>query len=94
MPPDNAGGHPQILRGMTVTAVATTHTLLRAEGFSCPSCVDKIQKQVGRIDGVERVVVHFSSARIEIDHDVSKVSVDELVAAVARAGYPARPSAF
>ena len=76
------------------TTTATTHTILRAEGFSCPSCVAKIQKQVGRLDGVATVKVHFASARIEIDHDPALVSVDELVAAVAKAGYTARPAAF
>lgn len=76
---------------------ATTHTVtttLRAEGFSCPSCVAKIEKQVGRLAGVESVTVHFSSARIEVTHDPSRASVDALVAAVAKAGFTARPSAF
>ena len=71
-----------------------TRTTLRAEGFSCPSCVEKIEKQVGRIDGVESVKVQFASARIEVDHDASKVSVDELVKAVDKAGYKSAPSAF
>ncbi len=77
-----------------MTAATTTHTLLRAEGFSCPSCVNKIEKQVGRLKGVENVKVHFATARIEIDHDQSKVTVDDLVDAVAKAGYKATPSAF
>lgn len=78
---------------MTSTS-STTHTILRAEGFSCPSCVEKIEKRVGRLDGVERVKVHFASARIEIDHDETRVSVDDLVAAVDKAGYKATPAAF
>lgn len=73
---------------------STTHTVLRAEGFSCPSCVAKIEKQVGRLKGVEHVKVRFASARIEIDHDPERVSVAELVFAVAKAGYKAAPSAF
>ncbi len=79
---------------MSATTATTTHTILRAAGFSCPSCVAKIEKQVGRLDGVATAKVHFASARIEIDHDPALVSVDELVAAVARAGYTARPAAF
>jgi copper chaperone len=79
---------------MSTTAAATTHTILRAEGFSCPSCVAKIEKQVGRLDGVATVKVHFASARIEIENDPALVSVDELVAAVAKAGYTARRAAF
>ncbi|MCK6211328.1 cation transporter [Georgenia sp. EYE_87] len=79
---------------MSTEAPVTTRTILRAEGFSCPSCVSKIEKQVGRLDGVEAVTVHFASGRVEVDHDPDRVGVDELVAAVGRAGYVARPSAF
>jgi len=70
----------------------TTRTTLRAQGFSCPSCVAKIEKQVGRVDGVDSVTVHFASARIEIAHDAERASVDDLVAAVAKAGYTATPA--
>jgi copper chaperone len=71
-----------------------TRTILRAEGFSCPSCVSKIEKQVGRLDGVSAVKVHFASSRVEVDHDPAVASVDNLVAAVAKAGYSSRPTAF
>ncbi|KAA0918481.1 heavy-metal-associated domain-containing protein [Dietzia sp. ANT_WB102] len=70
------------------------HSVLRAEGFSCPSCVSKIEKQVGRLKGVGSVEVHFASSRIEVDHDPEVSSVEDIVAAVAKAGYKARPSAF
>ena len=76
------------------TTTNTTRTVLRAEGFSCPSCVAKIEKKVGRLDGVDAVKVHFASARIEVDHDPAQASVEDLVAAVAKAGYVAKPSAF
>ena len=79
---------------MSTLAPTITHTSLRAEGFSCPSCVSKIEKQVGRVNGVTAVTVKFASARIEIDHDASVVSVDELIAVVAKAGYSARVAAF
>lgn len=72
----------------------STHTLLRAEGFSCPSCVTKIEKQVGALPGVQDVNVRFASSRIEVDHDISQTSVDDIVAAVKKAGYTARPAAF
>jgi copper ion binding protein len=77
-----------------MSANTTTHTLLRAEGFSCPSCVNKIEKRVGKLKGVEDVTVHFATARIEVDHDESQASVDDIVEAVAKAGYKATPSAF
>lgn len=77
-----------------MSAPTLTHTILRAEGFSCPSCVAKIEKRVGRLDGVESVKIHFASSRIEVDHDTERASVDDIVAAVAKAGYAAKPSAF
>lgn len=76
-----------------MSTATTTHTTFRAEGFSCPSCVAKIEKQVGRLPGVHDVRVHFASARVEVDHEPTVVP-DQLVEAVARAGYTARPAAF
>ncbi len=81
----------------TQTAHAETtpiKTTLRAEGFSCPSCVAKIEKQVGRLPGVEAVKVHFASGRIEVDHDPVAAPVDQLVSTVAKVGYRSKPSAF
>ena len=79
---------------MSTMSSATIRTILRAEGFSCPSCVAKIEKQVGRVDGVVAVTVHFASSRIEIDHNPAAVGADELVAVVAKAGYVAHQAAF
>lgn len=79
---------------MSTTDATTVHTLLRAEGFSCPSCVSKIEKKVGRVAGVTAVKVHYASARIEIDHDPAVVTVEELVAVVAKAGYKSAPASY
>lgn len=79
----------------TSTSTSTsTRTVLRAEGFSCPSCVAKIEKQVGRLPGVEDVAVRFASGRVEVTHDPARTSTDDLVAAIAKAGYSAAPAAF
>lgn len=78
---------------MTITT-PTTRTILRAEGFSCPSCVGKIEKQVGRLAGVDDVEVSFATARIVVEHDPAVATVDDLVSAVAKAGYVARVATF
>lgn len=75
------------------TQAQNTHTILRAEGFTCPSCVSKVKKQLKKLDGVQDVTVHFASSRVEIDHD-SRQSVSDLIAAVEKAGYKAKASAF
>ncbi|GLI30495.1 MULTISPECIES: heavy-metal-associated domain-containing protein [Brachybacterium] len=79
---------------MTATAGSTTRSVFRAEGFSCPSCVAKIEKRVGRLPGVRDVTVKFASARVEVDHDPSVTSTDEIIAAIGAAGYRATLSAF
>ena len=78
----------------STSTAATTRTILRASGFSCPSCVAKIEKQVGRLAGVSTVTVHFASSRIEIDHAPQIVGVEALIAAVAKAGYASTAAAF
>lgn len=71
-----------------------THSVFRAEGFSCPSCVVKIEKQVGRLKGVQKVVVKFASSRVEVDHDPAITTTDEIVASIGKAGYKSSLSAF
>lgn len=72
----------------------TKHTVLRAEGFSCPSCVAKVEHHVRNLPGVSGVKVHFASARIEVDHDPEAASVEQLIAGVRRAGFRSKASAF
>ena len=72
----------------------TTHTLLRADGFTCPSCVTKIEKSLGALPGVADAKVHVATSRIEVDHDPALTSVDDVVAAIKKVGYVARPAAF
>lgn len=72
---------------MTTTANQTT-TILRAEGFSCPSCVKKIEKALTFKDGVQAVRVLFNSSRVQITYDDAKASPEELAEAVTKLGYP------
>jgi copper chaperone len=66
-------------------------TILRSE-LTCPSCVRKIEKQVGLVPGVESVDVHFSTGRIVVEHD--NVAPEALLGAVSRAGFEASVSPF
>lgn len=73
--------------------MSTTHTTLRAEGFTCPSCVAKLEKGLGRLPGVDKVAVKFASSRIEVDHD-DTLSAADLVQAVSGLGYKSAPAGF
>lgn len=76
------------------TPTALKKTTLRSDEFSCPSCVAKIENKLNGLEGVESAEVKFSSGRILVDHDPQKVTVRDLVDAVAAVGYTATPSAI
>jgi copper chaperone CopZ len=83
---------------MSITTAAsairprTTRTVLRSDEFTCPSCVGKIEKRLRRMPGVITATVHFSTGRVEVEHDSSQAAVADLVTAIGEAGYHARRS--
>lgn len=77
-----------------MSATTMKKTTLRATDLSCPSCVPRIEKALGAIEGVAHAEVHFSTGRIAVEHDPRKAPIDALVKSVADAGYTAKASAF
>ena len=69
-------------------------TMLRSQEFTCPSCVTKIEKALKSLQGVQDARVHFTTGRIEVEHDPQRVSAQELAQAVQAAGYTAKVAAF
>lgn len=69
-------------------------TLLRSRELSCPSCVVKIEKALQAVDGVTTAKVHFTTGRIEVEHDPQRARPDDLVKAVQNAGYGAAVAGF
>lgn len=67
-------------------------TLLRAVGFTNPSCIATIEDALRALPGVESVVVRFISQRIEVVHDAERTSVRDLVDAVTDLGFPNLPA--
>ncbi|HLS39149.1 MAG TPA: heavy metal-associated domain-containing protein [Ornithinicoccus sp.] len=71
---------------MTTTALTTT--TFRTEPFTCPSCVTKITRVVGRMDGVHDVSVLFNAGKVKVTHDPAVVGADQLAATITALGYP------
>ena len=69
-------------------------TMLRSQEFTCPSCVTKIEKALRSLQGVQDARVHFTTGRIEVEHDPQRVSANELAQAVRAVGYTANVVAF
>jgi Cu+-exporting ATPase len=60
---------------------------LDLEGMTCASCAVRIEKKLNKVEGVE-ATVNFATEQALVRYD-PQVGVDELVAAVERAGYGA-----
>ena len=69
-------------------------TILRSQELTCPSCVAKIEKALGRLDGVANAKVHFATGRIEVEHDPAAAPAERLVETVRAVGYDSRVAPF
>ena len=72
----------------TATVPRTVELKLDLEGMTCASCAARIEKRLNKLDGVE-ATVNFATEQATV-HKEPAVSDDELVGAVAAAGYHAR----
>ncbi|MFI1074911.1 heavy metal translocating P-type ATPase [Streptomyces puniciscabiei] len=68
-----------------VGALVTTD--LTVGGMTCAACVQRLEKRLGRLDGVT-ATVNLATGRARVSHP-AQVSPEELVATVEKAGYTA-----
>jgi copper chaperone CopZ len=66
-----------------------TTTTYAVDGMTCGHCVAAVTKELDGLAGVERVEVSLDEGRATVTGEVPEAAV---VAAVAEAGYAARPS--
>jgi P-type Cu+ transporter len=71
-------------------AAAPGEAVLPIEGMTCASCVNRIERFVRKVDGVNAVNVNLATERASISFDPSAVTVDDLKGAVRAAGYEVR----
>jgi Cu+-exporting ATPase len=75
---------------MTTTAELPVRTIaLDIEGMTCASCVNRIERYLRRVDGVDSAVVNLATERATVQAEDS-VTTEQLLAAVEAAGYDAR----
>jgi len=60
------------------------------EGMTCASCAARIERGLGKLDGVD-ASVNYATERAAVTYDPSRLEVGDLVQAVAAAGYQAHP---
>src|SRR5690348_17265408 len=64
---------------------------LSIEGMSCAACVARVEKALARVPGVSDVAVNLASEEARLQRRPGMADTPTLVAAVAAAGYGARP---
>lgn len=64
--------------------------VINLESLSCPSCLQKIESAVKRLDGVEKdsVEVLFNSSRVRVNFDSESVAIEAIEKAIEDLGYP------
>jgi Cu+-exporting ATPase len=68
--------------------VTTTERIdLPVEGMTCAACVNRVSKSLQRVPGVERADVNLATHRATVVLDPAAATVDDLRAAVEKAGY-------
>jgi len=70
--------------------VKSTTVELPVEGMTCASCVRRIERALAKVEGVSEATVNLASAKARVAFDSSVATIEQLNAAVERAGYRVR----
>ncbi|MEV7892518.1 heavy metal translocating P-type ATPase, partial [Streptomyces sp. NPDC088357] len=71
----------------TEPAIALVTTDLTVGGMTCAACVKRVEKKLGKLDGVT-ATVNLATGRARVSHP-PQISTEELVTTVEKAGYTA-----
>lgn len=64
---------------------------LKVIGMSCAHCVNKVEKALQGLQGVEKAKVNLKKETAKVKYDETVQTLDNLTAAVKEAGYEAEP---
>ncbi|MDR1535453.1 MAG: heavy metal translocating P-type ATPase [Planctomycetota bacterium] len=70
-------------------AADTAEAIIAVGGMSCAACAARIEKVLGRLDGVAAVSVNFASEKAKVSYDKAKIRLSDLKQAIEKAGYQA-----
>lgn len=67
---------------------------IQLETLTCPSCIQKIEGAMKKIDGVdqETVSVMFNASKVKADFDSDKTTLEEIEKTITRMGYAVEKS--
>ncbi len=68
----------------------TKRVIIPVEGMTCASCVSRIEKAVGKLEGVAGVTVNLATEKADVSYDPSHVRLSAIKKAITDAGYTPR----
>ncbi|HET9109730.1 MAG TPA: heavy metal translocating P-type ATPase, partial [Ktedonobacterales bacterium] len=72
---------------------ASTGVELTINGMTCASCVRRVERALSKTPGVSGANVNLATERATVTYDPQTAALDDLIAAVEKAGYGAEPLA-
>ena len=61
--------------------------IIGISGMTCAACAKRIERAVGKLEGVAQASVNFAAEKLSVEYDAQKVSLDKIKEAVREAGY-------
>ena len=62
-------------------------SVLNVDGMTCQHCVQTVNETVGKMAGVEKVVVDLDQKKVTVNYDDSKSKLDDISARIVEAGF-------
>ncbi|WML37346.1 heavy metal translocating P-type ATPase [Clostridium sp. OS1-26] len=66
-----------------------TSRTLKIEGMTCVACAKAVERVSKKLDGVTEASVNLATEKLSVDFDESKLNVQDIQAAIEKAGYKA-----
>lgn len=60
---------------------------LNVQGMSCAHCVNSIEGNVGKLNGVDSVKVNLSEGKVDVSFDTNVVTLKEITDVIEDQGY-------
>ena len=61
--------------------------VLKVEGMTCQHCIQTVTEKVGKMTGVEKVVVSLERKEVTIDFDELQTQTEAICAQIVEAGF-------
>ncbi|MEN6531717.1 MAG: heavy metal translocating P-type ATPase, partial [Anaerolineaceae bacterium] len=69
--------------------IPSQHVQLDVHGMTCASCSATVERVVSKLPGVQNANVNLAAETLTLDYDPAEISLQQVVSAVAEAGYQA-----